>query len=133
MPNLRLVEKGEVKIKRWKVIVSFLVITLSLAILGFQWYASFNTPMNTAKTFVKAVMNGNEKTLSHLNYTGKSVQKIKEDWTEKLKGYKESDLVLVPSDTMVERIHVTTKDKKMDLWVDINQMNNNYFITYTSP
>jgi uncharacterized membrane protein YvbJ len=131
---LRLIGKAEIKPKRWMLIASIVVLVLLLTPFGFKWYAYVHSSIYTAKTFVKAIMNGDEKTIDHLNYTDKHEQTIKKAWVDKLKGYNLKDLVYSMSDSYDNRIHVTTaKNKDLDLVIDVVVMNDSYYVTYVIP
>ena len=123
-------KKGLVISKRWKLITLVVAIILISLPLGFRWYSYAHSPIYTARIFVKAIMNGDEKTIDHLNYTGRPYKTIKMDMNYKLKQYNFNDLVISvsPGD---DKIHIkTVKNKDLYLRIEVVHMNNSYYITF---
>jgi len=123
--------------KLWKLISSLVVFGLLLVLIsfGFKWYAYAHTPMYTVKTFVKAVLNGDEKTIDHLNYTDRHEQTIKKAWIDKLNGYNFNDFEFTVADPSYgDKIFIKTiKDKDITIQIDVELMNDSYYVTRVLP
>lgn len=108
-------------------IVSLLIL-LSIP-FSFKWYTYVHSPLYTVKTFSKAMMDGDVKTIDHLNYTDMHEQTIKKAWIDKLKGYNFEDLEFKLSDKNDGFYILTAKGNYLDLIIEVEKMNNCYYVT----